>query len=383
MEKINIYREKLIKEDKINLKQDLIVPDSKQDIFQIKDSSFYSYLSKVEVSNGMIKANGNIDSYISYISSGEETVGLKTVFIFESIINDSLIQDSMGVKYDIVVQKEDIKIVNERKISISLDLKIIYYIYGIDEVELFDDFSEIDDIQINSKAINISSLTSSNFNIANLKEEIKIDNTDIVSDILSINTEIFNKEVKISHRKVLTKADLLVSIKYLTQDNRICDVEEKFSIMSFIDMENINENNICTTDYQVRDIELNINNSDENSIILQMEYEINCNAFEEKERNIIIDIYSLKYDLEFSSRSIQINDESEEKGEVINIVQNITKKEIANQENYSMMVYSIKKNDTIWDIAKKFKVIKENIINSNGLEEPYNLKTGDKMYIVR
>ena len=89
MEKINIYREKLIKEDKINLKQDLIVPDSKQDIFQIKDSSFYSYLSKVEVSNGMIKANGNIDSYISYISSGEETVGLKTVFIFESIIHDS------------------------------------------------------------------------------------------------------------------------------------------------------------------------------------------------------------------------------------------------------------------------------------------------------
>ena len=67
----------------------------------------------------------------------------------------------------------------------------------------------------------------------------------------------------------------------------------------------------------------------------------------------------------------------------INIVQNVTKKDRENKDEYSIIVYSIKSNDTLWDISKKFRVKQENIINSNDLEEPYNLKFGEKMYIVR
>ena len=67
----------------------------------------------------------------------------------------------------------------------------------------------------------------------------------------------------------------------------------------------------------------------------------------------------------------------------INIVQNVKKKEREIQDDYSIIVYSIKPNDTLWDISKKFKVKQENIISSNDLEEPYNLNFGDKMYIVR
>lgn len=74
MEKINIDRKKVVKQNEIELKQDLIVPDSKQDIFQIKDQNFYCYFSKIDMQEGRIKSNGNVDSYISYISSGEETV---------------------------------------------------------------------------------------------------------------------------------------------------------------------------------------------------------------------------------------------------------------------------------------------------------------------
>lgn len=383
MEKINIYKKKLSKQNEIELKQDLIVPDSKQDIFQIKDQNFYCFFSKVEIQNGKIKIGGNADCYISYISSSEQVVGLQTIFNFDDSIEDDAILENMNLKYDIEIQKQEIKIINERKISISLTLKVSYEIYGIDTIELLNDFSDIDDVQINSKKINISSIVGVNSNIASIKEDIKIDNTDIVADILKVNTEIQNKEVKISHNKVLTKADLAVSITYLTQDERVCEANEKFPVMSFIEIENAREDNTCTTDYQVRNILINGNTSEDSFITLQMEYEIVCKAFESKEHEVISDLYSLKYNLDFTSKEIEISNDMDEKVETIRIVQNVVKKEALEGEEYSMVVYSVKKNDTLWDVSKKFNIKQESVINSNNLEEPYSLRTGEKIYIVR
>ena len=490
MEKINMYRKKLSKSKEIEVKQDLIVPDSKQDLLKILDGNFYCYFSKVEVQNGKIKANGNIDLYISYISSNEETLGLQTTFNFDDSLENNIIAEKMNLEYNIKVSKYDIKIVNERKVSVSVTLKVFYDVYGVDSVEIYNDFNEIEDVQLNSKKIKINSLIGMNSNVASLKEEIKTDGADIISDILNVDTKISNKEVKISYNKILSKADLVVKIIYLTKDGRVQRVQEKFPVMSFIELENVKEENICSTDYQIRNILLKINNGDDNSITVQMEYEICCKAFESKEQEVVSDLYSLKYDTEFDLKEIEfLNDISEKdektvdidekiklenakkvidvygkskilkntisnnmsniegeielkiyyeeenklglsvqtsavpfickvqaqnefvssfediefelnggelliKGRVkilddnlkknkINIVQSVTKKEILNKEDYGIIVYNIKQNDTIWDISKKFRVKQENIINSNNLEEPYTLKTGEKMYIIR
>ena len=490
MEKINMYRKKLSNSKEIEVKQDLIVPDSKQDLLKILDGNFYCYFSKVEVQNGKIKANGNIDLYISYISSNEETLGLQTTFNFDDSLENNIIAEKMNLEYNIKVSKYDIKIVNERKISVSVTLKVFYDVYGVDSVEIYNDFNEIEDVQLNSKKIKINSLIGMNSNVASLKEEIKTDGADIISDILNVDTKISNKEVKISYNKILSKADLVVKIIYLTKDGRVQKVQEKFPVMSFIELENVKEENICSTDYQIRNILLKINNGDDNSITVQMEYEICCKAFESKEQEIVSDLYSLKYDTEFDLKEIEfLNDISEKdektvdidekiklenakkvidvygkskilkntisnnmsniegeielkiyyeeenklglsvqtsavpfickvqaqnefassfediefelnggelliKGRVkilddnlkknkINIVQSVTKKEILNKEDYGIIVYNIKQNDTLWDISKKFRVKQENIINSNDLEEPYTLKTGEKMYIIR
>ena len=142
--------------------------------------------------------------------------------------------------------------------------------------------------------------------MASLKEEIKVESADIVSDILKFDTNILNKEVKISYNKILTKADLEVNVIYLTKDGRIEKIKEKFPVMNFIELDNIKEENICTTDYQIRNILLKVNNGDFNSITVQIEYEVYCKAFENKEQEVVSDFYSLKYDTEFSKKEIEI-----------------------------------------------------------------------------
>ncbi|MBR2289236.1 MAG: DUF3794 domain-containing protein [Clostridia bacterium] len=384
MERINMDKKKLSKTREIELKQDLIVPDSKQDIFQIKETNFYHYLSKIEILNGKIKVNGNLDCYISYLSSSEETACLQTNFAFEDGFEDDMILETMNLQYNIQVLKQEVKVLNERKISIEATLKIEYQVFGTDSIEVFNDFDQSLELEVNSQKLNISSLVGVNTGLASLKEEIKLESTDIVSDILKVETTIMNKEVKISFNKVLAKADLAVGIKYLTQDGRVCEVEEKFPMMCFINVENVKEEDTCQNDYQVRNILLDFSNSEENAITVQMEYEIVCKAFENREQEVACDVYSLKYDMDIVSKEIEIEDEKAEGGiRTIQVVQEINKKGDLQDNGYSMVVYSVKRNETLWEISKRFKIKQENVIRSNNLEEPYNLRAGEKIYIVR
>ena len=43
----------------------------------------------------------------------------------------------------------------------------------------------------------------------------------------------------------------------------------------------------------------------------------------------------------------------------------------------------VKQGDTIWNIAKRFRVSMQEIINLNGLENPDRINIGDVLYIMR
>ena len=64
---------------------------------------------------------------------------------------------------------------------------------------------------------------------------------------------------------------------YLTEDNRINNVSTKIPIMGFIDIENINDNNICDVDYKLKNL---IN---ETPKLLQNKQE-KCRRFQEEDR---------------------------------------------------------------------------------------------------
>ena len=48
-----------------------------------------------------------------------------------------------------------------------------------------------------------------------------------------------------------------------------------------------------------------------------------------------------------------------------------------------MVVYFVKPNDTIWKIAKKYKISQESLIRINDLENPDLIYPGDKLYVLK
>lgn len=67
----------------------------------------------------------------------------------------------------------------------------------------------------------------------------------------------------------------------------------------------------------------------------------------------------------------------------ISIIENVTCSEVEEEDEYKMFMYFVKSGDTIWKIAKKFKVCMNDIISLNNLENPDRINVGDRLYIMK
>ena len=67
----------------------------------------------------------------------------------------------------------------------------------------------------------------------------------------------------------------------------------------------------------------------------------------------------------------------------VNIIENVECKECKDDLDYKMCIYFVKPGDTVWEIAKEFKVCMKNIIAANNLEMPDRIKPGDRLYIMK
>ena len=124
----------------------------------------------------------------------------------------------------------DCKILNGRKISLRAIVDMSLILYSKEDIEYIDKIENIKDIQLLNKNIQINSLVGSGRTKVYAKDTITIDNVDNLSEIMKLNIAIENKESKISYNKVLAKADTVVKVMYLTEDNRINTVNATIPI---------------------------------------------------------------------------------------------------------------------------------------------------------
>jgi len=487
---IDINKKVFSRKKMVEIREDLIVPDTKPDIVTVTDITANSYIYKTDIENGKLKVDGNMDTYIVYISENGDSRAINMTFNFTDSINETEIKEEMKVKYKIEISKIEAKVLNERKLNCVAELQIDYELYERQQIEINNQFDNIEGLQMKSEEIDVNSIVALNSTRTQIKEDIKVDNMDNIAEILRFDINIRNKETKLSYNKILAKADAEVCIIYSTEDNRISKVSENIPIMSFIDLENVKENNFCDVDYQMRNILLKINNQEEHSITCQIDFELECEAYESKQINIVSDLYSLKNDLEFSSKEIEVSCNSQKSSNVveieeqiemsevkkvieieaksniiknniagnnsniegelelkiyyestskmglniknvkvpfisktekidgdincnilkkefdlnsnnlimklqidfsskneqmrkIQIVENVSTVENTKNDDYSIVVYIVKPGDSLWKIAKKFKVTVDNLQKVNEIENANMIYPGDKLYVVK
>ena len=347
---LNVNKVICEKKEVINIQGDMIVPDSKPDILNTITTNGIPCIYKKEIMEGKIRIDGNIMTYIMYLADGntDNIRGLNTGLDFSEIINIPELEMGMDVELIPTVKFIECRVLNGRKIAIKVTIELSMKIYSKEALEIITNIGD-EDIQILSKTIKVNSLLGNGSTKVFSKENISIPNTDNLAEILSIQIGLVDKDIKISYNKVLAKSEIEVKMAYLTEEGNICKTQIRLPLVGFIDMPNVKEENICETSYMIRNVMIKPNSIEEHSVYIEMEVEISCMVYEEKEIKTIQDMYCPGKKMDFKKMMVNTITNKESKRNTCNIREKV---------NVSGL-----ENGTIVDVVVNPIINKENKLN--------------------
>ena len=295
------------KKENRTIETDIIVNDVKPDVLNVITTNGVVNVYRKEVMEGKVRIDGAINTYVIYMADNEQSGirSLNTTLDFTQVIDMENAKENMETQVNVSINNFDTKIINGRKLNIKVNLEISTSIYSNESCDVITGVENINNVQLLNNVQKITSLVGSGSNKTTAKDTIAIDAADEVAEIMKVNFQIVDAETKISYNKILSKADAVVEIMYLTEENRINRVTTRIPVMGFVDIQNVNENCECEVQNTLSNLTVKPNGREDHSISVDAEIEMTCSAYETKEVDIIEDLYSITEDIDFTKREIR------------------------------------------------------------------------------
>lgn len=481
-ENINIRKKDSKLKKNIKLNGDFLIPDTKPDIINSIGINGNCIIKNEEIFDGRVRLDGYWSGNVIYLSDLGDIKSISTSLDFSDVIENENITSKDEIEYSYQILSKEVKVLNERKISLELSIEFIIKIYKQENLELLSNIDG-DNIEKLEKKVIVKNFLNHNNSKASINEDVNFVENGKNIEIIKKDILVKNIEKKISYNKVLAKADANIKLLYLC-DNKIKKYDFNIPVMSFIEVEGVKEEYIVDLEYNMRKFEIINNVSEKNTLNLDIDFEINCNVYDKREVKVIEDLYCLDKDVNFTKQDVNVECFSDVQNEIFEynekigideiyeiydydyllkkleksngnnyegmleldiyyskeenstmiekrvdipfIINNISFSEnfeinfleiksvngewICNfkiqcsenvkyenitilqecelvdcdkKDNYSMVIYFVKPNDTIWNIAKNFKVSMDSIINLNNISNPDKIMAGEKLYIMR
>lgn len=478
------------------LEQDILVPDTKPDVMKVIGVNAIPMISNIEVVDGLIKVNGEVIYYIIYRSTeNDETKGISMTYPFTQNINEKNAKQGMHARVKADTRNIIFSSPNERKISIKTELILKYELDDTENIELIKNIDADGGIEFLKKSDLVFNVMDSKSEVIDANEDIVLADNEIkIKEILRINVKIVNPEYKVSYNKILPKGELEIQMLYIGTDGMVNTKMVEIPFSGMIEFDNIKEDSKFDIKYNLRNLEVSIN-EDGSMINISAEILADSVMYEESNIEYISDFYSTNKNLKYNTEEIaiiknkerlekQINiketvgsidpkakivssmvdtsyittkvtggniylggslkvdalvdtgntlekktyeidineavslgkeidekyvdiDVKVNKQSVTNMVGNVeviiglnlginmsnidkvivvgdVEEEDINELDFSSMyMYIVKKGDTLWDIAKKYKTSVSKIVNINNIEDENSISIGQKILIIR
>lgn len=204
----------------ITVEGDTIIPDIKPDILSAVSSTGNVCIYKKEILEGKIRLDGNVNIYLMYLADGEgqNTRGFNANIDFTEILDFPEVESKMILDENISIKRIECKVLNGRKVNFKITLDIDAKVFLNENEEMVKEVNGVEDMQSQVVSLKMNSLIGQNMTKAMAKETVIVDSTDNILEILSVDFDIINKDMKISYNKVLAKADIRIKMMYLTEE---------------------------------------------------------------------------------------------------------------------------------------------------------------------
>ena len=141
----------------LDVSGDIIVPDIKPDIVNVINTNGIPYIYKEDLSNGKVRFDGNIDTYVVYLADNGETKSIGATLSFSDTIEDSHIKDTCILKQKVLVELIESKVLNERKITIKASLKVKTEVYETENLEILSNFDTEENLEMLKETLEVKS----------------------------------------------------------------------------------------------------------------------------------------------------------------------------------------------------------------------------------
>lgn len=303
-----INKIEISKKETCYIEGDCIVPDIKPDIINIIATSGVLSIHKKEISDGKIRFDGQITTYIMYRGNDGENTSIRSVnhiLDFSQVISVENINSEMREIGSIKLKSIEGKIINERKINIKAQILFNIKLQNDGNIEFVKGI-DIDNLQKIEKEIIINSIVGMGDTKTTVNESLNIKGEEQLAEILKIDSRICNIETKVSYNKVLIKSDMEVAILYSTESGRYDQIQSKFPIMGFIEMNDVTEDCIINPNIQIGDFLLKTNGSQDNTIVVDAEVKMGVVVYNNKKVSLIEDMYCPRKNLKISKKNMNI-----------------------------------------------------------------------------
>ena len=340
--KQNVTINKLVsnKKEIVTIEGDMIVPDVKPDILNTIDTVGNVCIYKKDVLDGKVRLDGSVNLNVIYLADSEidTTRGLTTVLDFTQIIDVDSCRTGMNLRNNITIKEIECKVLNGRKINTKVVLEIELYIYSNEEIKILKEINNVEGIQILNSNMQINNLVGTGCCRASAKDTIGLEEGDCLSEILKTEVNVIHNEKKVSYNKILLKSDANVKIMYLTENGDIKVVSSNIPVMGFIDIPNVSENNLLNSYYEIKNILVKPNASEQHSIYVEIEFEICCEASDTMEIESIQDMYCPDSNLEFKQKEVNTITNKQINKSIYNIKERIAIPEISSNKIYDVEI---------------------------------------------
>lgn len=317
-----------------------IVPDIKPDILSIIRCDGNIFIYKKEILEDKIRIDGTIQTYMIYLADDSES-STRSIYcnvdFSETIPFDGAIP-GMTLYAKECIDSLEARVINGRKVNIKANLTFDLKLYSNENIDVICEINGDKDIQKLISEMEINTLIGEGSTKAIAKETINIDLEDNFGEILSVDVKLLNKDNKISYNKVLAKTDCKIKILYLTEDNHIKNVENIIPVMGFIDIQNVSENHLCDTNYELKNLIIKPSGEGEHSLYTEIELEVKCLVFEKKRITYIQDLYSPIKNISFDEKKIRTINEKQTKEDIYSINENVSFTGLNGNEIYNIKV---------------------------------------------
>lgn len=293
--------------------EEIVVPDTKPDVMQIISVSVTPYVLSEEISDGRVKVEGKLNYFIIYKVS-DEKFNSRGIFVshpFTKTLNiDNLKKDS-NVYIIPTVQNIITQLPNERKIIVKSEIVFNINTRNFANVKLISNFTSEKDIEKKMAKSTFSNIKACKKSIIASREDVLLDKEcDDLFEILKIETQIDNTEIKESFNKIMLKGDILLNITYLTE-NKENSIKKTKAIVPFtgmVEFDNINDNSKFDIDYIIKDLEVNLNSDITTTKAISVSYKIESaiTMYEREEVEYVDDFYSQYEELEYDKKEIEV-----------------------------------------------------------------------------